>query len=712
MNYILGSSSKKWVAVAAFLSVCFLLPDPVSAQDTDSLSVETLQEVNVQAKLQKTSAGTSVFIPSLKQKSSAQNALDLLHHLAIPEISIDLVDDKVTTRTGAAVSLFINYLPASRDDLDALQPTDVRRVEYLDFPVDPRFQGAEHVILFMVHKYTYGGYSKLSVKEDFLTGLSSDVSLFSRLVHKKMIYDLYAGASHQDLRHNGSSTTGVYSLLDDNGGTKTLTRSERFDDAHYREAAYPVTFRAIYDDDRITVSNTVGFPYDANPIATYSGTLSYDPAFKDGQYRFTMDNPSRQKFVTWGGNYYFSLPKGFSMSLSPFAEYQRTNDDTLYSSGLPDSDVIENKAEEDLYRYGISVFLDKNLSDRQSIFFSGYYGANKSNVRYRGTSPYDNHFLDQYAGITVGYNISDGNRLNINANTSLQWEENRINDQSVRKLYPLVNLSAGFSPSSKHSFRTFFHYGANYPGQSVKTPNVLQQNELMYITGNPDIGLSRQFNCELSYNWIPDNNFSSSLFASYFGELNLYVPVFAYYNDGKALLRKYDVDARYHRFRIGASLNYKMLDGKLQIAWSPSVTIYRMLGYYDLYKAPFYCNASATYYCGDFYFQTAYQTKFRTIQGNRAVYYEDRDFWQLRAGWSKNNLNIRLTARNLFHNDWRTSVETLDSPLYSEVRYSEGINFHQRINLSITYTLNYGKKVTKRGNEVGEQYGSSSAILR
>lgn len=675
----------------------------------DTLQVETLPEVTIHAQLQRTSAKSSVFTPTMSQKSSAQSAVDLLRQLAIPQININLMNNKVTTPTGAGVTLFINYIPASQQDIDGLLTTDVRRVEYLDFPIDPRFQGSEHVIHFIVHKYEYGGYTKLSVNENFLTGLSSNVSLFSKFAYKKMIYDLYVGASNYDLRNIGTSTIGTYSLLDESGNPKSITRKELFDKAHYKQNTYPITFRAFYEADKTQITNTVGFSYSEKPMARYAGTLFYEPTL-GSDYQFTRDNPTKHRLITWNGFYFFVLQNGFQLSFSPFASYGKVNDNSLYSNTLPNSTAIENNAEEDQYRYGLTATLNKRLSDGQNILIRGYYGANKSDVSYRGTSPYENEFMSQYGGATLGYNFFN-NKWNLNANASLQWEENRINKESIKELYPLFNISAGFSPSSKHSFRTYFHFGANYPGASVKTPNVLQENELMYITGNPDIRLSRQFNFNISYNWIPNNKFSTSLYSQYFGELNLYVPIYEHYKEGKVLLRKYDTDSQYHRVQLGASFNYKLFDGKLQLAASPSVTLFRVLGYYDMSKAPFYFNASATYYLNNFYFQSAYQTKFRTIQGNRAVYYEDRDFWQLQAGWSKNNLNIRLSGNNLFRNDWRTSTEIFDSPLYSEIRYLEGNNFHRRINLSVTYTIGYGKKV-QHGNEVGQQYGASSAILK
>ena len=93
----------------------------------------------------------------------------------------------------------------------------------------------------------------------------------------------------------------------------------------------------------------------------------------------------------------------------------------------------------------------------------------------------------------------------------------------------MINVSGTYSPSDHHSLQAFIHYGANYPGESVKTPNILQDNELMYKTGNPNLSLSRQVTFNMKYNWIADNRFSMSLFGQYFGEYDLYVPIFEPY---------------------------------------------------------------------------------------------------------------------------------------------------------------------------------------
>lgn len=99
------------------------------------------------------------------------------------------------------------------------------------------------------------------------------------------------------------------------------------------------------------------------------------------------------------------------------------------------------------------------------------------------------------------------------------------------------------------------------------------------------------------------------------------------------------------------------------------------------------------------------------MQGNRGVIYEDRDFYQMLAGWSRSGWNIRVSAMNMFCNDWLCSTSKLATPLYSKTQFVNGNNFHRCLNLSVTYTFGYGKKVN-RGNEVDEQYGAAFAIMK
>lgn len=93
------------------------------------------------------------------------------------------------------------------------------------------------------------------------------------------------------------------------------------------------------------------------------------------------------------------------------------------------------------------------------------------------------------------------------------------------------------------------------------------------------------------------------------------------------------------------------------------------------------------------------------------TYIKESDYYHLSIGWSNANLNVRLSAINFLRSDWVKSRREISSPVFTETAEILGRSSHRRLNLSVTYTFGYGKKV-QRGNEVSEQRGAASAILK
>ena len=119
----------------------------------DSIEGKELNEVVVEAQMQRTNAEVSTYIPVARQKNASQNAVQLLSMMSIPQISVDPVSQAVQTAHGENVSIFIDYLPATSEDLKGMKTQDVKKVEYYMHPSDARFQGAKYVINFVMQKY-------------------------------------------------------------------------------------------------------------------------------------------------------------------------------------------------------------------------------------------------------------------------------------------------------------------------------------------------------------------------------------------------------------------------------------------------------------------------------------------------------------------------------------------------------------------------------
>lgn len=97
----------------------------------DSTVIRDLQEVVVDAKSAYTSAVKSTYIPTSRQKNTSQNLAELLQNMMVPTLQVS--GNSVSTSEGMPVALFIDWLPASPQEIDALNTRDVLRVEVLDF---------------------------------------------------------------------------------------------------------------------------------------------------------------------------------------------------------------------------------------------------------------------------------------------------------------------------------------------------------------------------------------------------------------------------------------------------------------------------------------------------------------------------------------------------------------------------------------------------
>lgn len=160
--------------------------EPADSIATDSIAAiekamsKKLDEVTVEGKTHWHNVKGSTYLPTKKQKNAAATATDLLALMAIPEIRATLASETVTTRDGQSVSLFVNYFPADANDLTGMRVQDCARVEYLVAPTDPRFQGAEYVINFIMQEYEYGGYTKIMAVQRILDINYNKENLFSR----------------------------------------------------------------------------------------------------------------------------------------------------------------------------------------------------------------------------------------------------------------------------------------------------------------------------------------------------------------------------------------------------------------------------------------------------------------------------------------------------------------------------------------------------
>lgn len=140
--------------------------------------VHALDEVTVTANSTVLYKNKVSFFPSKKEKKISNGGYNLLYNMPISVLSVNPLSKSITTNMGDGVEMFINGIPASSAEVQNIRTEDVKKVEYLEQPSDPRFNNARYALNIVVAKYDIGGYTKIDGQQRFVTP-SGNYSLYS-----------------------------------------------------------------------------------------------------------------------------------------------------------------------------------------------------------------------------------------------------------------------------------------------------------------------------------------------------------------------------------------------------------------------------------------------------------------------------------------------------------------------------------------------------
>lgn len=661
------------------------------AEEPDSTSYRQLDEVTVVANAQFTTATKTVYIPTADQKAASPDGTSLLMRMAIPQLSVNPVAETIKTADSQEVSLFINYHQATAEDISGLNTADVIRVEYLDFPTDPRFLRAQHAVNFITRTHDSGGYTKLSASERFMVN-SGEASIYSKLAYGKMVYDVIAGGDYDRSKHTGSTSDETYRF-----GTMTIGRLSGIEAAEFRNHGFHTTFRATYNrSDNLTFRNLISYRRVKTTENSAAGFVRFTDIYPSENY--SMQSPAASNVTAWDSELYATFGKGWSAEATFHAELPHNRTESLYHT---ETSVIENNADEKSWWLNGSAQINKMLSDRLTLFSSITSLGGRNKITYSGSSEAINRFRQSFAGVTLGASLNF-KRLSGSVDGGYAFESNYINGKTMRDSYPFTHISLQYAPDSRHSVSLWFQFASLSPDATMKNPNIIRQSELMYVSGNPDLKCSRLITAHLGYTWLHDNRWQLTAYATLFRINNRQTAVYTPDGPDGMMLKKYQNDGDYNHGQIGTRLTAKLPGGKLALTFSPTLLLYRTTGSNSISHYPFTASFSADYYAGNFFVNAFWESRSSYVDGETAYLRRIPPTYSLSAGWTWRGLNIQLAAVNIFRSSWDISRDILKTgSFYSEVT-QYGSDCHRRLTLTVTYTLNYGKKVSRNGELSGE----------
>lgn len=666
-----------------------------------------LQTVEVEADNACLFSDRSVYRPTQRQKNASQTANDLLVRMAIPQLNTRLGSSSVTTASGQPVSIYIDYVPASENDLKMMRMSDVKSVEYLEYPSDARFQGNRFVINFRMTQYKYGGYVKALGTENFIAN-SGLLQANARFVKNKMRYDVMGYGYYMSNNHFGVDQIEMFRLPQENGEIRNFQRESQTGSSKYRRNNYQTSFRALYTGDNVTADSQITGGLDNTPHNYNTGVVkNTDNILNPSNYSSNAD--SKAKYLSYNGYYYLGLASDNSLSASFSYSYSHTGQNSLYCE--TDRDMIYNGAKDNTHKGNIGLNYSQSFCNKHSFMalIRGLYEHNRTN--YSGSVTALDNSSTKFGQIGASYSFTD-EKISASLGFGWNWLATRLDDNKAISNYPYIDASMSFVPNKKNAFGAVLHYSVWPPSSNYKSENIIQVSPFLWHTGNPLLKSHRSYDIGINYTFIPSNKFSMTVFANSWFVGNR--AAFVYETTPEGIIRTIQQPiGKFSHYNYGINASSVCFDGKLHLSGQlAQLYVHNGLPYNINHSCISYY-VQALYYWGNFNFAISYNSENATDNYNSmsGIWTKNKDAFILQAGWSNSTLNIRLTAQNLQRWNWRASYDTMQSDHYSVKKWVSNASAHAFVQLSMAYTFGFGKQV-KQGNDISRQSGASSGILK
>ena len=288
-----------------------------------TVSAVSLDEVVVSGDAVIKKSDRQMILPTQEQKRAATNGINLLLQMPISRISVSPIDKTIRTTLGEEVQLRINGVEATREEVSAIRPTDVIRVEYHENP-GLRYGGAVVVLDYIVRKKENGG----NIAGDFTNGIThlgyGEYNLSAKYNWNKSAVGAVASWQRRDLEWTRENYEDFvypyYTVHNIELGEPTKVKFDYMSFAlNYNRtderSVFNIALRNSYDDKPNAVTDRNSTLYQGDKIYSISDKLqqrSYIPSL-DIYYQLNLKNDQHLYFDVVGTYINSSSNRQYSM---------------------------------------------------------------------------------------------------------------------------------------------------------------------------------------------------------------------------------------------------------------------------------------------------------------------------------------------------------------------------------------------------------------
>jgi hypothetical protein len=289
-----------------------------------------LSGITINAAAMTSTIDKKLIYPTERQVAASTNGINLLQQLMLPGLQVNALFNEVSLPKGGELQFRINGVKVEREDVLALQPGTVIRIEYHDNP-GLRYGNAEVVINYIVRRPESGGNVGVELKDGLTTLGWGSNRLNAKINHKRSEFSLNYSIDHRQFHDMYRENLETFTFTDGS----YLQRREEGEPGRVKENWQHFNSAYNYQDSIRMFSATLRGFADNNPHYDYNGWL-YNMDNADDKLRvfdgagLTIFRPALDLY------YQQNMKKDQTLVLNIVGTYNYTDQTRIYQENRDD----------------------------------------------------------------------------------------------------------------------------------------------------------------------------------------------------------------------------------------------------------------------------------------------------------------------------------------------------------------------------------------
>lgn len=655
-----------------------------------------LQAVEVKAAKVIHKPDGQIIYPTEAQKNASHSGYSILQKLSLPNIRVDEVSQNLSAIDGRGnIQLRINGIIVGREEMLALSPESISRIDFVDNPGVRYGEGIAYVINILTRRADSGYTVGIDLTQAMTAKLGNDL-IYGKWNAGKSELSLSYNFGYKDFKGNRTDETAHYRLTD--GSTHTIERN----DFASRSRNFNNGLQLKYN-----LADSADYVFQASLKADFSHIPNnYNRKRiieEDEQYIATQRERNLSSSPVLDLYFFKQLTSRQSLTLNAVGTYIVTSLRSSYDEGAPYAYQVEGKT----YSLMSEAVYENRLKPFTFTAGANYmqkYTKNKYTGDVNSVNPMHNRSVYAFAEIKGKLGP-----IRYVAGVGGSYLDYRQQAHDYQYLLFRPKASVAYNPVQAVQLKYDFQISEHVSRVAMISNTSIRNNSMEWTLGNPDIRPNREqaHTFQVSYT---HPRFQS--FVQAYGK-RCHQPNMATYirtEDNRFVytqLNQKEIDV----LNLMLYANGWIVPDKLSIALSG--TLFRCFNFGEDYthcKTFYSGTASVQAYLGKLTLSAFMDSGFRFLEGETEGF--NGSFVSLNASYRYKNLNLSLAWQQPFRNRYKQ----FQSDVYNRyVRKTTALHCRDLgnfVSLNIAWKFSQGRAYKDIRRNIEQKADKDTGILR